>query len=168
MRISALAVLGCLVVSAASAQVDTSGRAVKSGPSEAPASQEYLRSKLLGKWFGSQPTTDGGNKTWTILRRNDGRYEVTFRIYQADGASYDLEEVGFWGVSGPVYFTIFVGQEEEGSFVPSDPADASNYDAYRIIELTSERFEYEHFVTGDRYVVKKVDDDFQLPQWQPL
>lgn len=168
MRSLALALLGCLMVSAASAQVDTSEQAVKPGPSEAPASQTYLRSKLVGKWFGSQPTKDGGNQSWTIIRRNDGRYEVTFRIYGADGASQELQEVGFWGVSGPVYFTIFVGQEEDGGFVPSDPADASNYDAYRIIELSSERFEYEHFVTGNRYVVKKVDDDFQLPQWQPL
>jgi len=37
------------------------------------------------------------------------------------------------------------------------------YDAYKIITLNSEVFEYESFSSGNRYTLIKVPDDFVFP-----
>ena len=37
------------------------------------------------------------------------------------------------------------------------------YDAYRIISLEPKLFEYEHFVSGSRYTVRRVNSSFALP-----
>ena len=119
---------------------------------------------MIGKWYGSQPTKEGGVKKWIVERMSPGTYKIVFRIYEKDATSYwEQIEVGEWGVSGPVYFSILRGWVKDGKLTPADPTDPFNYDAYKIISLTDEKFEYENYDSGDVYGIKKVPISFDFP-----
>lgn len=151
-----LAMMGC-------ATTHTSTEEITSVKPSLPSSQEEAWNLLIGKWYGSQPTKDGGEKKEIVERSPQGTYQITFRIYGKDGQYKEQTEAGQWGVSGPVYFTIFRGWVKGNRFSPSNPADPYNYDAYRIIKLNNEEFGYENYSSGNRYIVKRVSDDFVFP-----
>lgn len=72
-------------------------------------------------------------------------------------------EVGYWGVSGPIDFSIMTGWIKNGEYIPSDPEKAYFYDAYQIVELNDESFTYRSFDQQVEFKVRKVDDDFVWP-----
>lgn len=119
---------------------------------------------MVGKWYGSQPTKEGGVKQHTIERAIDGSYKIVFRVTDANGKVEESSEVGHWGVSGPIYFSIFRGWLSDGRLSTSDPTSPYNYDAYKIINLSTEDFEYESFSSGNRYKIKRVPNDFEFPK----
>ncbi|WP_445364935.1 hypothetical protein ACJJJB_11410 [Microbulbifer sp. ANSA001] len=151
-----LIVTGC-------ATTNTSSVAITSAKPSLTFSQEETWNLMLGKWYGSQPTKDGGKRQEIVERFPQGTYKITFRTYDKDGKIKEQTEAGQWGVSGPVYFTIFRGWVEDNHLSPSNPADPFNYDAYRIIKLDNEMLEYESYSSGNKYVIKKVSNDFQFP-----
>lgn len=121
---------------------------------------------MIGSWYGSQPTQDGGLLERISERFPDGTYKVRFRVHSPDGEVFEQTEVGNWGVSGEIYFAIYRGRVEGEKLIPSDPSDPYNYDAYEIVSLSEERFEYEHVANGNRYVVERVSPDFEFPEQQ--
>ena len=125
-------------------------------------SREMRYALLLGRWYGVQPTTEGGLRQTLIERRDDGSYVIHFRIKSASGEIKDQWEMGEWGVSGDIIFTICKGWLKNGKFVPAD-YDPYNYDAYRITKLTAAEFEYTNAETRNHFVSKKVANDFKLP-----
>jgi len=88
---------------------------------------------------------------------------VRLRTYNQNGGYRDHVEVGDWGISGNIYFTTVRGMIKNGGFYRVNKIDPYGHDAYKIIRLTKNRFEYEHVSTGNRYVLTKADADFQLP-----
>ena len=121
------------------------------------------RQMLLGKWYGIRKTADGGQKEWLTERSADGTYRVDFRFVAADGTARSQSEVGFWGVSGDIYFRIFRGWVTVEGMKPADPAVAEHYDAYKIEGLDDSYFNYVHKSRGQQYTVKKMPGDFRLP-----
>ena len=119
---------------------------------------------MVGMWYGDQPTKDGGRRQWLLERNVDGTYHINFRTTQKNGTINDDAEFGQWAISGPVYFSSFRGWVRETGVKPSDPSNSYNYDAYRIIQLNNEVFEYEHFSTGNRFTVRRVPANFQIPE----
>ena len=73
-------------------------------------------------------------------------------------------EVGEWAISGPVYFLSTKGWVDGDTFLKADSTSPDLYDAYRIISLEPKLFEYEHFVSGNRYQVRRVNSNFVLPE----
>ncbi len=126
-------------------------------------SQKETWGLMVGKWYGSQPTTSGGRKNEIMERHLDGTYRIKFRVVSKDHIVKESVEVGHWGVSGPIYFSIFRGWLKGEKLTSSRGSDPYNYDAYRIINLTNESFEYEHISTGTKFVVSKVPSDFDFP-----
>tara|TARA_B100000768_G_C11165037_1_gene326208 strand:+ start:320 stop:814 length:495 start_codon:yes stop_codon:yes gene_type:complete len=151
-----LALTGC-------ATTNTSTVTVTSQKPSLSLAQEETWDLMIGKWYGSQPTKDGGKKQTIMERSPQGTYKITFRVFDKDGKYKEQAEVGHWGVSGPVYFTMFRGWIKGDQLSPSNPSDPFNYDAYKIIKLNKDVFEYEDYSTGDKYVTKKVPNDFQFP-----
>lgn len=145
------------------ATTNTSRVAVTSQKPSLTLSQEETWNLMIGKWYGRQPTKDGGKKQEIVERSPHGTYKITFRIYDKDGNIKEQSEAGHWGVSGPVYFTIFRGWIEGDQLSPANPADPYNYDAYKIVKLNNDVFEYEHYSSGNKYVIKRVPNDFQFP-----
>lgn len=125
--------------------------------------QQERRDLLIGMWFGETPPTAGGHIQWIIDRARDGTYQIKFRIYGADGRFRTHMETGIWGVSGPVYFSATQGWRQGNQVVGTDTAKARFYDAYEILALKKNLFEYRHYVTGTSYKVRKVGRNFKFP-----
>ncbi len=115
---------------------------------------------LIGKWYGKNLVKEGGTREHLIERQPNGKYLTTFKYTKPDGSIEFTTEVGLWGVSGNVYFTIFRGWIVREKLRPSDPTDPYNNDAYQIIKLTKDVFEYQSVSTGSHYLVKRVSQDF--------
>ena len=127
---------------------------------DVPITKEKNRRLLVGKWLGEIKSENGKVTKWLVERLIDGTYQIIFRTYDNETEYKDQIEVGFWGTSGSIYFSIMKGWIEEGEFVPANPEDPYFYDAYKIIQLNSDTFNYEHFDHKTRYTVKKVADSF--------
>lgn len=127
-------------------------------------SQEQKWAFMTGKWFGSQPTKDGGVKQEIMVRAPQGTYQITFRIYDKEGKYKEQTEAGHWGVSGPIYFTSFRGWVKGKEFSPANPSDPYNYDAYKIIKLNNEIFEYKALSSENTFLLKKVPNDYVFPE----
>ena len=122
---------------------------------------QHDRDKMVGKWLGESGSDDEKLRLTLVERRENGTYTLTFRTYE--GRNYEeAVEVGLWGISGPVYFTIMRGWMTAGRFSPSDTTRAYYYDAYKIIRLDNTAFEYQSVETGNRFVNRRVGDDFQF------
>lgn len=125
------------------------------------ADAQHDRNLMVGKWLGEIRTEDGKLRVTLSERSENGTYRITFRNY--DGSRYDESiEVGLWGISGPVYFTIMRGWMTGGEFKPADTTQAYFYDAYSIISLDERSFEYESVETTTRYSVRRVGNDFEF------
>jgi hypothetical protein len=130
---------------------------------DAPQSAEQRRNLLVGLWFGDSVTKSGGRKMHIVERYADGTMRIRFRVIEAE-ETIEQGEVAFWGISGPVYFSITKGWIEDGKIIPADPTQSYFYDAYEIINLTKEKFRYRHFSTGNEYEITKVDSSFEFPE----
>ncbi len=139
-------------------------RPQKEGSVNLPATREAKWPLLVGKWFGNMNVAGGGKYMWIAERKNDGSYKIQFRTVDPSGKKEEQTEVGEWGVSGNIYFTIYKAHLKGGKAIPADPTNPGNRDAYRILKLTNEVFEYEHLDEGVRFTVKKVAQDFVFPE----
>ena len=121
-------------------------------------------SNMVGTWYGVLTNESGIIREQITTRYEDGTYKVTFRNHETNDKYKDSTEAGNWGISGPIYFTIYRGWLEGTDFIPSDPSDPYNYDAYKIIQLDTEVFVYESYSTKTQFSLKKVPNDFEFPQ----
>lgn len=122
------------------------------------------REIFVGRWYGEQPQATGVTKRWLLDAFPDGVFRITFRFYDEDGSFREQVEVGEWGMSGPVYFLSTKGWVDDGLFLKADTRNGELYDAYKILKLDAAVFEYEHYVNGNRYRIRKVDTGFALPE----
>ncbi|MGB1907761.1 MAG: hypothetical protein ACPHN3_10520, partial [Spongiibacter sp.] len=88
---------------------------------------------------------------------------ISFHTVASDGAVRSQSEVGFWGVSGDIYFRIFRGWVMLDGMKLANPGDPGHYDAYHVEMLNSGHFRYRHVETGRVYTVRKMPKDFSLP-----
>jgi hypothetical protein len=122
------------------------------------------REIFVGRWYGEVPQPEGVTKRWVVDAFPDGVFRITFRFYDEDGSYREQVEVGEWGISGPVYFLSTKGWVDDGKFLKADTQNGELYDAYKILKLDTGVFEYEHYVNGNRYEIRKVDTGFALPE----
>lgn len=158
--------ISCLVAVAAlwAGPVQASKMKITSAQSTATATQKAQWAKLVGKWFGEVEIAGGGKRKWIIERYSNGTYQAHYRVFTEDGQIKDAVEAGHWGVSGTVFFSINRAMRPlDGRFRDTDPADPKYYDAYEIIELTNHVFRFKHAESNEKFEMKKVDDDFELP-----
>ncbi|MBT8136073.1 MAG: hypothetical protein KJO54_03560 [Gammaproteobacteria bacterium] len=156
-----LHVLMLLIVLAASGCAIQSVTAPAGAVKAWSADSQHDRNLMVGKWLGEVRTEDDKLRITLSERSENGTYRITFRTYE--GSQYDESiEVGLWGISGPVYFTIMRGWMTGGEFRPADTTQAYYYDAYRIISLDETSFEYESVETANRFSVRRVGNDFEF------
>lgn len=119
---------------------------------------------LIGKWYRSQPATDGGSIGEIATFKADGTYRFEFRRTHESGETEKFGSIGFWGISGGIHFTIErVKFDAEGTYAV-DPADPDHYLAYRVLRLSPEEFTHEALVSGNVYTLERVPDDFAFPE----
>jgi hypothetical protein len=110
------------------------------------------RQLLIGFWRGSSLITGGGTLNWTIERKADGTFRIDFESAGVKDMPNAFAETGIWGVSGNIYFTATRGFEVDGVVSKARTHEPELYDAYKIIRLEADRFEYQHLSSGNRYV----------------
>jgi hypothetical protein len=116
--------------------------------------------QLIGNWVGESSVESGGERRVLVQRFADGTFRVTFKTRQPNDRVVVEQQVGQWGIAGPVYFTITTGWLEGDRVEPTDLGQPYFYDAYRIVELERNVFEYESFAPPRRYRLQRVDDEF--------
>ncbi len=161
-KVLPLLMAGLIMLSGCASTTQTSSRPVSSVKPAVALSQEEQWHMMVGKWYGEQPTKEGGIRKWLVERFINGTYRIDFRISKEDGTVDVLAEVGEWGISGPVYFSSFRGWVHGERIERSDRSDPYNYDAYRILQLSDTVFEYQHYSTGNHFLVRKVAPDFRF------
>ncbi len=122
------------------------------------------REIFVGRWYGEDRRGDALTRAWVVDAFADGVFRITFRFYETDGSYREQIEVGEWGISGPVYFLSTKGWVDDGMFLKADTSNGQLYDAYKILKLEQQVFEYQHYVNGNRYQVRRVDTGFTLPE----
>ena len=121
------------------------------------------RTLLVGRWYGDMQAADGGRRQWLTERAADGSFNVTFRVTSRGRNTYQ-REYGTWGISADIYFTVTSGFIESGLPEPADPTDPTLYDAYRVLSLSASGMTYQNLETGNTFVVRRVGDDFTIPE----
>ena len=109
------------------------------------------RPLLVGRWLGVTDLLGGVQRIEVGNLRDDGTYEQIVCGKRAGRIVLKETGVGLWGVSGDIFFTIYQGHLRNGSIQPELSNDPNNYDAYRIIKLTSTEFRYSNAVDGHKY-----------------
>src|SRR5215475_15943222 len=79
----------------------------------------HRRNTIIGHWFEESPLKEGGKRLVLATLEADGTYKVQFRKIYPSGTTEDSTEVGLWGVSGPIHFTIMMGWVKDLEFVPA-------------------------------------------------
>lgn len=122
-----------------------------------PSHEEVRRhAMMIGHWVGQSPIEAGAQRRVLLQRFADGTFEVTFETWRGEQPALVEKQVGQWGLSGPVYFTITTGWVDGNRIDPTQLGAPYFYDAYRVVDLQDDRFEYESFSDGRRYVMHRV------------
>ena len=74
-----------------------------------------------------------------------GSFEFTFIYHNANGElTKQIIELGDWGLVGDIHFTMTKSEFIDEQHYAVDLAEPDNYNAYRVLELTSQTFKYQH------------------------
>lgn len=116
------------------------------------------RDLLIGKWYRSAINDDNESISEYAELAADGSFEFSFVIQQADGTIIEeVIELGDWGLVGDVHFTITKNEVIDSEIYPVDLAQPDNYNAYMVIELTNKSFVYQHVVTNEIFISRRVN-----------
>ena len=119
---------------------------------------------MVGNWVGESPVEMGGQRSVLLQRSADGTFSVAFKTRWDDRPVVVEQQVGQWGLAGPVYFTITTGWVDGDQVDSTDLGQPYFYDAYRVVTLDHDRFEFESFATRQHYVLRRVADDFSIDE----
>lgn len=128
-----------------------------------PEQTALRREQLSGCWVGAAQIAGGGQRVWLVQRNGDGSFRIDFRTAVENAEAEVTTEVGMWGVSGDIYFTITRGWLTPDGPQPADLGDPYFYDAYLIEALDEQQFVYRHAETGYAYRVTRPVGECALP-----
>jgi len=117
--------------------------------------------RMCGKWYGIKLLREGGKREWLLIREANGKYTSIFLNSLPGKAPERSVEVGEWGISGDVYFTVFKGWMFGARLSPAKQGHDTR-EAYHIVKLANDECIYECAESGELYRVVRVSDDFEL------
>lgn len=119
----------------------------------------YLRQQLFGSWYRNEVLPDGSVQTELAKMTEDGEYEFAFSVHNKQGELIQQSiELGDWGVVGDIHFTIAKAEYIDEEEYATDLANPDNYHAYRILKLSHQIFKYQHIVSNEVFILKRVID----------
>tara|TARA_R110002167_G_C12699978_1_gene653348 strand:- start:4965 stop:5360 length:396 start_codon:yes stop_codon:yes gene_type:complete len=125
--------------------------------------QSYHRTLLFGKWYRSDQDEAGQVFTEFAEMSADGRYEFTFIEHDESGNILAQSvESGDWGLVGDIHFTISKSEFIHDKHYAADLEHDDNYHAYRVLTLNSQIFEYQHVLSNEMFILRRVVDNIAL------
>lgn len=119
----------------------------------------YSRELLIGRWYRSDTDEQHASTTEYADMSADGSYEFTFIRQNEQGEILEqIIELGDWGLVGDIHFTMAKSEFVDEQHYAADLADPDNYHAYRVLKLDSKIFEYQHVVTNEVFILRRVTD----------
>ncbi len=116
---------------------------------------EYKRTQLFGHWFRQTLEQKNIQHSEYCHFKDDGSFEFIFIESEQGKVISQVTEYGSWGLVGDIHFTMTEAELIDDKFIESDLTDENNYHAYRVIQLNSQLFEYQHIVTKESYLLKR-------------
>ncbi|MBU2894024.1 hypothetical protein KO495_11950 [Colwellia sp. D2M02] len=122
--------------------------------------KQYARSLLCGCWFSTNTTNEGLKSTEYSEILPDGSFEFTFSRFDSNNQLIEkVTELGDWGLVGDIHFTITKDEVIDEQLYAADLNDEGNYQAYRVLQLNHQIFEYQHILTNETYIMRRVVDN---------
>ena len=119
----------------------------------------YSRERLVGRWYRGAVDDNGNQLSEYADIAADGSYEFTFVTYDSKGEVKEQSiELGDWGLVGDIHFTMAKSEFVEQQHFAADLADPDNYHAYYVLKLDNKIFEYQHVVTKEVFILRRVAD----------
>ncbi|WP_415888474.1 hypothetical protein ACMXYV_10655 [Neptuniibacter sp. SY11_33] len=138
----------------------TEENSAKNAINPSASEEEVNRWKnALGLWEGQTPIENGDEYHWLLSLSEEGHFQLNATISHTDGTITKQIEVGDWGIDGNIYFVSPKGVIEEGNFVPFDTPKPDLYQAYEILESSSERFTIKHITSGDIFKTRRISTE---------
>lgn len=114
---------------------------------------------LLGYWYRGDSDNDGSQITEFARIESNGSFEFVFTQYnQAGEVIEEITELGDWGIVGDIHFTITQGELIDEVHYNADMEDEENYQAYKVLTLNSHIFKYQHIITKEVFILRRVID----------
>jgi len=119
----------------------------------------YNRALLFGRWYRNDIDEQGQQVVEYAELSADGSFEFTFvSTEQETNITEQVIELGDWGLVGNVHFTITKSELIDQQLYAADLNDSDNYQAYNILQLNHQVFEYQHIETKEIFMMRKVTD----------
>lgn len=121
--------------------------------------EAFNRNMLLGYWYRGDSDNDGSQITEFARIESNGSFEFVFTQYnQAGEVIEEITELGDWGIVGDIHFTITQGELIDEVHYNADMEDEENYQAYKVLTLNSHIFKYQHIITKEVFILRRVID----------
>lgn len=119
----------------------------------------YNRALLFGRWYRNDIDEQGRQIVEYAELSADGSFEFTFvSTEQETNITEQVIELGDWGLVGNVHFTITKSELIDQELYAADLNDSDNYQAYNVLQLNHQVFEYQHIETKEIFMMRKVTD----------
>ncbi|MFT7006494.1 MAG: hypothetical protein ACJAXJ_001002 [Colwellia sp.] len=119
----------------------------------------YNRALLFGRWYRNDIDEQGQQVVEYAELSADGSFEFTFvSTEQETNITEQVIELGDWGLVGNVHFTITKSELIDQQLYAADLNDSNNYQAYNVLKLNHQSFEYQHIETKEIFIMRKVTD----------
>ncbi|MGB1197673.1 MAG: hypothetical protein ACPG46_01415 [Thalassotalea sp.] len=120
----------------------------------------FERGALVGQWFCSSSNNNGEQLTELADIQADGSFQFIFSHYDTNNVLVEeVIELGDWGMVGDIHFTITKSEYVNEQHYAADLADEGNYHAYQVLALNSHIFKYQHVITQEVFILKRVIDN---------
>jgi len=119
----------------------------------------FNRNMLFGYWYRGDSDAENNQITEFARIEPDGTFEFVFTEYNHQGqVTEEIVEFGDWGLVGDIHFTTTKGEIIDEQAYGADMTDEENYQAYKVLALDANTVKYEHIITQEIFILKRVID----------
>jgi len=120
----------------------------------------YNRALLIGRWYRNNIDAQGREIVEYAELSADGIFEFTFVSTDHEtNVTEQNVELGDWGLVGNIHFTITKSELIGRQLYPADLNNSDNYQAYNVLQLNHNTFEYQHVETKEIFLMRKITDN---------
>ena len=120
----------------------------------------YPRALLFGRWYRNDIDEQGNETVEYAQLSSDGSFEFTFISLDKKGEIIDeITELGDWGLVADIHFTLTKNELINEELYSADLNNDDNYHAYKVLGLDHKIFHYQHILTNEEYIMRRVVDN---------